>query len=135
MRATAVGLALLFAASPISAQERSPALRQNLVDLAYVLGESHALRQACSGRQDQHWRTRMIALVEAEQPDANLDRRLKESFNSGFATWQSQYPGCTATARRAEAQAMGRGRVLAERLASAKAASMTENVAEPAVRR
>jgi uncharacterized protein (TIGR02301 family) len=131
----ALCLGLLAAStSAAQAQERSPALRQSLVDLAYVLGESHALRQACSNRQDQHWRTRMIDLVATEQPDAALDRRLRESFNSGFATRQGQFPNCTAATRRAEAQTMARGRSLSERLAQIRAAA-PDNVAEdPRVR-
>ncbi len=135
MRAIVPVLILTLIAGPLAAQDRSPTLRQTLVDLAYVLGESHALRQACSGKQDQHWRMRMIALVAAEQPDANLDRRLKESFNSGFATRQSQNSGCTVAVRRSEAQTMGRGRLLSERLAAAKVASAPDIVAEPGVTR
>ena len=89
MRVALISLALIAVGSEAFAQDRSPVLRQTLVDLAYVLGESHALRQACSGPADQHWRVRMIAMVDAEQPEAALDRRLRESFNTGYANRQS----------------------------------------------
>ncbi len=121
MRVVLLSLALIAAGSSAFAQDRSPMLRQTLVDLAYVLGESHAIRQACSGAADQHWRLRMIAMVEAEQPDAALDRRLRESFNTGFANRQSEFRGCSSGTKRAETQAMARGRSLAQRLARAKA--------------
>jgi uncharacterized protein (TIGR02301 family) len=108
---------LALCAGPALAQDRSPALRQNLVDLAYVLGEAHALRQACQGQDDQFWRLRMIRLVDTEQPDAALDRRLKESFNAGFASRQSEYPACTPASRRAQAQVAIHGQQLAAGLA------------------
>ena len=121
MRAALISMVLILVGSVAHAQDRSPVLRQTLVDLAYVLGESHALRQACSGPTDQHWRMRMIAMVDAEQPEAALDRRLRESFNTGFANRQSEFRGCGPGAKRAEVQAMARGRDLAGRLARAKA--------------
>ena len=114
-------LALILAAGPVAAfaQERPPVVRQNLVDLAYVLGEAHALRQVCQGVQDQYWRQRMMKLMETEQPDISMERRLRENFNTGFATRQGEFPTCTPAAEAAEAAAMRRGRGLAERLARA----------------
>lgn len=112
----AAALVALGAAAPASAQDRSPGVRQSLVDLAYVLGEVHALRQACLGAEDQFWRARMIRMVEAEQPDAALDRRLKEAFNTGYASRQSEFPECTGAARRAEVAALNKGQSLAGQL-------------------
>nr|QQZ49821.1 hypothetical protein JKL49_24220 [Phenylobacterium glaciei] len=40
MRRLMLTLALAAMAFPVLAQDRSPALRQNLVDLAYVLGRA-----------------------------------------------------------------------------------------------
>ena len=118
-------LALVLLAGPVTAlaQDRPPVVRQNLIDLAYVLGEAHALRQVCAGGQDQYWRQRMIRLVDTEQPDAAMERRLRESFNTGFATRQGEFPTCTPAAQAAEAAAMRRGRGLAERLARASQAA------------
>lgn len=115
-------IALVLAASALApqalaqSQDRTPAVRQSLVDLAYVLGEAHALRQACQGEDDQFWRTRMIRLVDTEQPDAALDRRLKESFNTGFASRQGEFPTCTGATRRAEIATAARGQSLAAQL-------------------
>lgn len=116
MRRLLLILALCAPALSAQAQDRSPALRQTLVDLAYVLGEAHALRQVCTGAEDQFWRTRMIRMVDVEQPDAALDRRLKESFNTGFASRQSEFGSCGAGSRRAEAAATSRGRDIAQKL-------------------
>lgn len=116
-------LALTFCAltlgAPVAAraQERDPAGRQTLVDMAYVLGEAHALRQACQGANDQYWRTRMVQLVETEQADAALTQRLKDAFNTGFVARQGAFSSCTPAARSTMTKVLARGRVLAARLA------------------
>ncbi len=109
----AAGLAL---AGTADAQTRTPAERQTLTDLAYVLGQSHALRQACAGQTDQYWRGRMIALVAVETPDAAFDRQLKTAFNTGYAAAQAAAPRCSPDVRQQEAAAAARGRALAESL-------------------
>ena len=121
-----IGLtALTLLASAAAAQERTPAERQSLVDLSYVLGESHALRQACAGAEDQFWRLRMLRMVQAEQPDAALDKRLKEAFNTGFVAGQTGFPSCTPQSRVAEAKAAAQGRILAATLTRGLASSAT----------
>ena len=131
MRRLILTLALATVAFPVLAQDRSPALRQNLVDLAYVLGESHALRQACAGLDDQYWRTRMMNLVSTEKPDTALDARLKESFNTGFASRQSEFQACSPASRRAELAAANHGLDISKRLA--KVMIKTEREAPPTI--
>ncbi len=111
-----LGLALLTS-SPALAQDRPPAQRQTVIDLAYVIGQSHALRQACMGAGDQFWRGRMLKLVDAEAPDPAFNTRLHAAFNQGFSSAQAQYPSCGPDSRRAEAAAAGRGQALASSLA------------------
>ncbi|MBI1407795.1 MAG: TIGR02301 family protein [Caulobacter sp.] len=115
--ATLAGAALLWA-GPAAAQDRSPAERQTLVDLAYAIGESHGLRQTCNGPTDQFWRDRMVQLSDTEVPDADFDARLKQAFNSGFATRQSQFPTCTLESRKAELAVARKGEALAQKLAT-----------------
>lgn len=103
-------------ASPALAQERTPPERQTLLDLAYTLGESHALRQVCSGEGDQFWRDRMVRLTETEAADAALDGRLKQAFNSGFATRQTEFPSCGPASRKAETAVTAKGQNLAAQL-------------------
>jgi uncharacterized protein (TIGR02301 family) len=113
----AVFFALLLATAPIAhAQDRAPAQRQTLIDLAYVLGESHALRQVCGGPEDQYWRDRMRDLVRAETPDADLDRRLKTAFNTGYVAGQSSFSACGRASRGEEARLAAKGRALAASL-------------------
>ena len=107
----------LAQAAPSLAQDRSPSQRQALTDLAYVLGESHALRQACLGLQDQFWRGRMLKMVDAEAPDPAFSTRLHDAFNAGFSSARAQYPACGPDSRKAEAAAAAHGQALAASLA------------------
>jgi uncharacterized protein (TIGR02301 family) len=117
---SALLLALALLAAPAAAQERSPEMRGALASLTRVLGESHALRQLCEGREDQYWRGRMTRLMETEQPDPELETRLKDGFNAGFAEAKRLYPSCGDGARRAQAMSAVRGREIAGRLAHAQ---------------
>ncbi|MFZ5668775.1 MAG: TIGR02301 family protein [Pseudomonadota bacterium] len=105
-------------AAPAAAQERTPPERQTLIDLAYALGESHALRQACEGEGDQYWRDRMMRLADTEAADAAFDGRLKQAFNSGFATRQTEFPTCSPASRKAEQAVARKGQDLAGRMSA-----------------
>ncbi|MDO8296874.1 MAG: TIGR02301 family protein [Caulobacter sp.] len=105
-------------ALPAGAQERPPPERQVLLDLAYALGESHALRQACSGEDDQFWRDRMVRMTDTEAADEAFDGRLKQQFNAGFATRQTEFPSCGPASKRAEQAVARKGQALAGRLSS-----------------
>lgn len=112
-------LALISAfAAPAVAQERPPAERQTLIDLAYALGESHALRQACAGDGDQYWRDRMMQMNETEASDAAFSGRLTQAFNSGFATRQTEFPSSTPASKRAELVVARKGQSLASQLSA-----------------
>ena len=109
-------LAALLATSPAFAQERPPDAVKALVALSRVLGESHAIRRACVGTQDQFWRGRMQQLLDVEDPDVALKTQLSVAFNDAFNAARALYPKCSALAR-AEAHRIARaGRTLSERL-------------------
>ncbi len=105
--------ACLFMAGPALALDRSPAQREALTDLAYVLGQSHALRQACAGPDDQQWRDKMSVLLQAEAPDDSLNRRLRQSFNDGYASAQARFPSCGGESQAEAAAVAQKGRRLA----------------------
>jgi uncharacterized protein (TIGR02301 family) len=114
-----IALALITAfAAPAMAQEREPAERQTLIDLAYALGESHALRQACAGEGDQYWRDRMMQVTETEASDAAFNGRLTQAFNSGFATRQTEFPSCSPASKRAELMVARKGQSLSTQLST-----------------
>ncbi|HLI65625.1 MAG TPA: TIGR02301 family protein [Caulobacteraceae bacterium] len=115
------GVCAFLTAGPALAQERGPSDRQALVELAYVIGESHALRQACNGQGDQYWRNRMRRLVAAEQPDAPFSHRLADSFNDGFVAGRQGFPTCNAASRREAARVAEKGRELSVTLSSSVA--------------
>ena len=113
-----VGGLLLATTAPALAQERSPADRQTLVELAYTLGQSHALRQICTNATDYYWRRRMQQLVAAEQPDGPFNRRLANSFNDGFVASRQAFPTCNASSRREAEAVAAKGGELAQDLNS-----------------
>lgn len=115
-----IAVALLGGATSAHAQERTPEMRQALIGLTRVLGESHALRQACEGREDQQWRSKMARLMDAEQPPPELEEQMKASFNAGFAEMKRLYPACGEAARVAMASTAARGRELSNTLSHAK---------------
>ena len=117
--------------APALAQERAADERQRLLDLAYTLGESHALRQTCEGAGDQYWRSRMVRLTEVEQADQAFDAQLRERFNTGFASRRSEYPLCDEASRKAEQAIARKGQALAQKLSqSMRPARAPDSVAD-----
>ncbi len=116
--ALAVAAVLSAAALPASlaAQEHGPDQQQALTELSRVIGESHALRQACEGPSDQVWRDRMQTLLRVESPDADLKTRLAQAFNSGFAVGRRGFPACDRAGRAEAARIAARGETLANQL-------------------
>lgn len=135
-----IGLLLsALAAAPVLAQERAADERQRLLDLAYALGESHALRQACEGEGDQYWRSRMVRLTEVEQADQAFDAQLRERFNTGFASRRSEFPTCDDASRKAELSIARKGQALSQKLSQSmrqmRAPGLPDSVADDATAR
>lgn len=114
-----------FAFAATAPPPRSPQARQLVIDLAYAMGETHALRQACLGETDQEWRVHMGRLVEVEAADKALgaggQRRLIESFNAGFSARSAQFPSCRPEVQSALEAAAAKGEALARRLSGGSA--------------
>jgi len=106
-------------AAPPSPQtpQRTPEQRQILVELSYVLGESHALRRLCAGPTDAQWYNRMSRLIALEADEPVFRQRLIDRFNAGFQAAQTDYPVCNGQSRIAEQSSAARGKTLAESLA------------------
>jgi uncharacterized protein (TIGR02301 family) len=124
-------LAVLASAVAGVAQDRGPAERQRLLDLAFAIGESHALRQVCQGAGDQYWRARMMRLTEVEKADQAFDAQLRDRFNTGFAAGQGAFPQCDEASRKAEQAAARRGQALASRLAQSMRTRAADDQAAP----
>ncbi len=101
---------LVLAAAP-------PPARPGLSDLAYALGEAHGLRQACHGRSDGLWRTRMSGVLQAEHADGERRTQLVERFNAGFAAARAAHPSCDDGARQVLSETLERAAPLARALA------------------
>ncbi len=96
---------------------RSGADRQVVVQLAYTLGEAHALHRLCAGSADATWYARMQRLEAQEAADDPARAQLVESFNAGFAARQAQFLACSRRSRATERGVAQRGAALAQRLA------------------
>lgn len=115
-----LALLVLGAAGPVAAQQRSPAIRGTLTELARTLGQAHALRVRCDGEGEQVWRARMARLVEVERPDVAFRDQLFDSFNTGFLSAEAAHPACDGAARAKAADVAARGRDLSRVLAGAR---------------
>jgi uncharacterized protein (TIGR02301 family) len=109
----AAALALALAAARADPQAAS--------DLAYALGEMHALTQICVGESDQSWRERMNRMLPLETPTASMTDPVRtaliERFNAGFALKRATHPACTPEAEADRQAAARRGLTLSRRLA------------------
>ncbi|HEX2560811.1 TIGR02301 family protein [Phenylobacterium sp.] len=120
-RTLAAAVALALAGS---AQAQDGGGRQgSLVALSRVLGESQALREACEGKKDQYWRSRMMRLLSLEKADGAAGAPLTAAFNAGYAEASQAHPDCGPESRRAEVDAAARGQDLAAVLAGPTAAA------------
>ena len=124
-------VAILSAGGSALAQDRGPAERQTLLDLAFTLGESHALRQVCEGGDDQYWRSRMVRLTEVEKADQAFDAQLREKFNVGFAARQGEFPACDDASRQAEQAVARKGQALSAKLARSMRTQVPADQAAP----
>ena len=120
-----LGLVLLVLGSPMTADaqdalRRPGADRQVVVQLAYTLGEAHALHRLCTGPGDATWYARMQRLEAQEAADAAARAQLVESFNAGFAARQAQFVACGRRSRTTERAVAQRGAALARRLAASE---------------
>lgn len=129
---------LLAATGPAQAQDggRDGGRQGGLVALSRALGESQALREACEGRKDQYWRSRMMRMLSVEQADGVAGGPLTAAFNAGYAQAREAHPECGPDSRRAEVDAAVRGQELAVRLAgpapgSGPAPSLPDDVGAP----
>jgi uncharacterized protein (TIGR02301 family) len=120
-RRLATLLCIAAVAGPACAQDafRRPGVERSVVvELAYTLGEAHALQRLCAGPADATWYARMQRLIAQEAYDASSRRQLVDSFNAGFAASSGEYTACSRRSRGAEAAVAERGRALAEQLAA-----------------
>jgi uncharacterized protein (TIGR02301 family) len=93
--------------------------RNQLVELAEVLGGAHYLRILCEGRGDQRWRDYMRGVIERE-PEYNAI--LVEAFNRGYQNEEARFPVCDVTTRQMEAELRARGLRVAQALSARHAA-------------
>ena len=126
-----IALSVLAPAGAVLAQDRGPVERQQLLDLAFTMGQSHGLRQLCEGAGDQYWRSRMVRLTEVEKADQAFDAQLRDRFNTGFAARQGQFPECDDASRQAEQAVARKGQALSAKLAQSMRTRAPDNSTSP----
>ena len=119
---------LLAMAGPAQAQDAARR-HGNLLALSRALGESQALREACEGKQDQYWRSRMMRLLSVENAEGAAGAPLTAAFNAGYGQTRAAFPDCGPESRRAEVDAAVRGQELAVLLAGPAPAASPETPA------
>jgi uncharacterized protein (TIGR02301 family) len=124
MKGALIAITLLGLSTPAAGQtspagsSETPQQRQRVIDLAYVLGEAHALHRVCAGSGDNTWRGRMARLLQVEAPDSAFRARLMTSFNAGFVARNAQFATCSDKSAMAERTVAERGRGLARGVAA-----------------
>ena len=107
---TALATAAMVAMPAVAQPQPTPGgddwYRQQLTDLAEVLGGSHYLRIVCQGRGDQRWRAYMQGVIQRE-PQYN--DQLIGAFNRGYRDQEARFPTCDETTRQMEAELRARG--------------------------
>jgi uncharacterized protein (TIGR02301 family) len=121
----------VLAAGGALAQPREPAQARALTDLAFVLGESHALRQLCAGVSDQYWRNRMDEMLDTEAGDEALTAKLDAAFEAGFAARRREFPQCDPASRAAVLNVAHRGHELSQQLSTVMNRVQTPDLGAP----
>lgn len=98
-----------------SDQASEPPFLAPLADLSEILGSMQFLRSLCGGDSTM-WRTRMQALLDAQQPSEPEKRKLIASFNAGYRAFESTYRKCTPAALVAMNRYQDQGALLAREI-------------------
>ena len=122
----AMAVVVGFAAAPLpaGAQARPPAERaapydDQLVRLAEILGAVHYLRNLCGAEnEDQVWRDKMQALIDAEQPSPARRARFVDGFNRGYRGHERTHAACTDASRLLADRFVREGAQIAAQVAS-----------------
>ncbi len=71
---------------------------KKLMRLSEVLGSIHFLRELCHADEGQKWRSKMVALIDAEEPRPARRSRMIARFNRGYGAYNRTYRTCTPAA-------------------------------------
>ncbi len=91
---------------------------EKLMRLSEVLGSIHYLRELCNANEGQVWRTKMAALIDAEQPLLARKQKMVARFNRGYGSFNRTYRTCTQSALLAVNRYMKEGVLLASQINS-----------------
>jgi uncharacterized protein (TIGR02301 family) len=90
-----------------------PPYEPQLLRLAEILGALSYLRDICSARDGEAWRSKMSTLLDAEAQTQTRRERLAGAFNRGFRGYEVIYRTCTPNAETVIARYLNEGGRLA----------------------
>lgn len=111
---TPTGYPMTGAPMAVQPTSRWSPQRQDLVDRAYMMGQTQALRQTCAGPEDQYWRGRMSGLIDAMSTDPDFSYLLSDAFNRGYEAAHADFPICDERTHSEEVRVAARRKALGE---------------------
>ena len=85
--------------SAAPAEEQAAPYDGDLERLSEILGSVHYLRALCGADEGQKWRSRMQALIDAEDPSPKRRAQMVNAFNRGYRGFQRTHTECTENSR------------------------------------
>ncbi len=75
-------------------QSNSGLERDQLLQIAGIMGAVHYLHGQCDGKGTQTWRDNMRRLIEIEQPAPEVRQTMIERFNAKYEAERKRFPKC-----------------------------------------
>lgn len=99
-------------------EDAFPPYEPQLERLATLMGTLAYLRDLCGKGDGSEWRSRMLALLDAEARTQGRRERLAGAYNSGFRGYEVTYRACTPSAELVILRSVEEGDRLARELSS-----------------
>jgi|GEM_PF-1399299 len=88
-------LCILFGmGGPVLAQTNSGIKREQLLQIAGIMGAVHYLHGQCDGKGTQIWRDNMKRLIEIEKPAPEVKQTMIERFNAQYEIQRKRFHKC-----------------------------------------
>jgi uncharacterized protein (TIGR02301 family) len=95
-----------------------PVYEPKLLRLSEVMGALAFLRPLCGGKDENEWRDRMNALIDAEASTTGRRERLAGAYNRGYRGLSITYRRCTPNAEQLIGRYLDEGSRLARELST-----------------
>ncbi len=107
--ATLLALGLLGAGGQSFAQSNSGIKRDQLLQIAGIMGAVHYLHGQCDGKGTQIWRDNMKRLIDLEKPAPEVRQTMIERFNAQYEVQRQRFSKCNKKRAKEAARLAGEG--------------------------